>query len=260
MYKRIFLLIGSLALLVIIPSHFLAGQLTADQIMDKVRENRYPETSQAEITMTLQEQGGRPFVKKFTMWRKVQGDIAKTLIIFHYPPEIKGTSFLVLQEGEKEDTLAKFVENPSIQRIGESQRSDRFMGSDFTYGDLRIDKKGEDNYKLLGEEVFDGKNCYVIESRPKDLKKAQYIKVILWVDKEKFVPLKTDFYDKKREAKIKTLVVKKVELIENTWTATYSVMTDLRDQHQTTMELSGVKFRIPLKDSMFTPRTLLRGL
>lgn len=260
MIRRISMVACLILLFALIPSTFRGASLTADEIMDKVRENRYPDTSQAVITMTLIDTGGKSFVKKFTMWRKVQDASAKTLIVFQFPPEIKGTSFLVIQDGDKEDTFAKFTENPMIQRIGESQRTDRFMGSDFTYGDLRIDRKGEDNFQLNGEENIDGKPCYVIASVPKDAKKAQYAKVVLWVDKEKFVPLKSDFYDKKRGQKVKTLDVKKIELIEKTWTATVSIMTDLRDKHQTRMELSEIKFRLALKDDMFTPRTLLRGL
>jgi len=260
MVRRIFLGAALLLFVALVPATFRGASPTADEIMDKVRENRYPDTSQAMITMTLAEPKGKPFIKKFTMWRKVQGTTAKTLIVFHFPPEIKGTSFLVLQDGDKEDTFAKFTENPMIQHIGESQRTDRFMGSDFTYGDLRIDRKGEDNYQLMGEETIDGKPCYIIQSTPKDLKKAQYVKVMLWVDKEKFVPLKSEFYEKKKGEKVKTLDVKKVEFIEKTWTATVSIMTDLKDRHQTRMELSEIKFRIPLKDDMFTQRTLLRGL
>ncbi len=147
-----------------------------------------------------------------------------------------------------------------VQRISESQRSDRFMGSDFTYGDLRIDRKGEDNYRKLGDEAVDGHNCYVIESTPKNIKKAQYTKVVLWVDKDKFVPRKTEFYEKKKGRHVKTLNTKKIEMVENTWTATLSVMTDLKDNHKTTMYFTKIHFRMPLKDEMFTPRTLMRGI
>jgi len=260
MNRRMLIGAGVFLLSILLPSTFMGGPLSADEIMDRVRENRYPDTSQAVITMTLIEPSGKSFIKKFTMWRKVQGASAKTLIVFQFPPEIKGTSFLVLQEGDKEDTFAKFTEVPTIQRISESQNSDRFMGSDFTYGDFRIDRKGEDNYKLTGEETVDGRACFVIQSTPRDIKKAQYAKVIIWVDKERFSPLKTDFYEKKRNEKVKTLEVKKIELIEKTWTPTSSTMIDLKNRHQTKMELSEIKFRIALKDDMFTPRTLLRGL
>lgn len=260
-FKKVMFCIGLLtAAVLILPTTFKGAELTADEIMDRVRENRYPETSEALVTMTLREPGGKSFVKKFTMWRKVFGNNAKTLIIFHSPPEVNGTSFLVLQEGDKESTFAKFTENPMVQRISESQRSDRFMGSDFTYGDLRIDRKGEDNYRKLGDETIGGHNCYIIESTPKNIKKAQYTKVVLWVDKDKFVPRKTDFYEKKKGRHVKTLDTKKIEMVENTWTATLSVMTDLKDNHKTTMDLTEIHFRIPLKDEMFTPRTLMRGI
>jgi len=234
---------------------------TADQIMEKVRENRYPETSRSDIKMTLIDPDGGQLTKDFVMYRKVKGDDAKTFIVFQNPPSVRGTRFLVIQKGEKKDTFAKFAENPTVQRIGESQRTDRFMGSDFTYGDLEIEKEGENNFEKLGEEEYNGIPCYVIRSTPKDINDAQYSQLKLWIDKEKFVSHFTEFYAKKKEKeKIKTLEVEEVKLIQNKWTATRSVMTDLRDKHKTILELVNVKFDVPIDEGMFSLRTLIRGI
>lgn len=236
-------------------------ELTADQVMEKVRENRYPETSRSEIRMTLIDPDGGKLVKDFMMYRKVMDNDAKTFIVFRDPPSIRGTRFLVLQKGDEEDTFAKFAENPTVQRIGESQRTDRFMGSDFTYGDLEIEKEGEDNFEKLGQQKYKEIPCYVIKSTPKNLKKAQYSHLKLWIDKEKFVSRFTEFYSKKKpNEKIKTLEVNEVKLIQDKWTATNSVMTDLRDNHKTVMELIKVKFNVPIDDGMFSIRTLIRGI
>jgi len=260
--KKTFLLLMASCVFLAFFSAVVLGEkeLSADEIMDRVRDNRYPETSKARIKMVLRSKKGKEFKKEFIMYRKVEGDNAKTFIVFENPASIRGTMFLLLQEGDKENTFAKFTENPTIQRISESQRSDRFMGSDFTYGDLKIEKKGADTFEILGREQYKGKPCYLIKSTPKNLKKAQYSRLKLWVDCEKFVVLFSEFYDKKKGKKIKELEVKQVKSIENTWTATLSVMTDLRDGHQTDMDLQEVRFRLPLDEDLFTLRTLKRGI
>ena len=259
MKKSLALLLAGGAAVLFAAAGINAKELTANEVMDRVRDNRYPETSEARIKLILKGKKGRPLTKEFTMYRKVSGNDAMTFIEFEYPPAIRGTRFLVIQKGEKEDTYAKFTENPTVQRISESQRSDRFMGSDFTYGDLRIERKGDDTFEMLGKEEYGGYPCYLIKSTPKSLKKAQYAQLKLWVDCNKFVVRFTEFYDKKKRKKIKKLKIKEVKLIENTWTATLSVMTDLRDGHQTTMELVKARFRVTLDDDLFTLRTLIRG-
>ncbi len=236
-------------------------ELTADEIMEKVRENRYPETSRSEIKMTLIDSNGGQLVKEFVMYRKVADGDAKTFIVFQDPPSARGTRFLVIQKGDEKKTFAKFADNPNVQRIGESQRSDRFMGSDFTYGDLEIEKEGENNFEKLGKEEYNGIPCYIIKSTPKNLDEAQYSHLKLWIDREKFVSHFTEFYSKKKEnEKIKTLEVKELKLIQDKWTATNSVMTDLRDDHKTIMELARVKFNLEIDDGMFSLRTLMRGI
>jgi hypothetical protein len=257
--KRIITMV--IAFLILIALAALAvAELTADEIMNKVRESRYPETSKVVVKMTLRDAKGSALVKEFVMYRKVVGDDANTFIEFQNPPAIRGTRFMVIQKGEKEETYAKFTENPNVQRIGEGQRSDRFMGSDFTYGDLRIERRGDDKFELLGQQDFKGHPCYIIKSSPLNADKAQYSYLKIFVDREKFTVWFTEFFDKKKKEKFKELEVKEIKLIENKWTATLSVMTDLRDKHQTSMQLVEVKFRIPIADDMFSLRNLIRGL
>ena len=238
----------------------MGGDLGADEIMDRVRSNRASRTAKATIRMTLIDAHRRKLGKEFVVWREIMGGSSRTLIRFKNPPDVRGTSFLVLQEsGKEERTYVKFPESPKLQLITSSQRKDSFMGSDFSYGDFRIEEKGEDVFKLIGSESIKGIDCHIIQSTPKNLEDAQYSKVILWVDKKKFVAQKTEFYDKKGNTK-KRLVVNEVKLIENTWTATHSTMTDLSENHQTILEILEVTFKVEFPPDFFTRRTLMRGM
>lgn len=228
-----------------------------DDIMEKVRENRMPETSQSTIKMTLIGRNGGKRVRRFNMKLKSIGEDTKIVIYFEAPPDIKGTAYLIIQkEGKSDKSYIYFPNLGKIKKVAANQDGQRFMGSDYTYGDFKIAKKGTYDCKMLGHEKLEGKkDTWIIENVRAPGATSQYIKVISWVDKSTYVVLKADFYDEKR-GKIKSMKVQKVKLIEKVWTATHSTMTDLIDNHKTILELLRMKSGLDLPDSLFVPRNL----
>ena len=53
------------------------------------------------------------------------------------------------------------------QRIALQDRSTRFFGTDFSFEDLEERDVNQFDYKLLGEETFEGAACWKLDSRPK---------------------------------------------------------------------------------------------
>jgi outer membrane lipoprotein-sorting protein len=58
---------------------------------------------------------------------------------------------------------------------------------------------------LRGERLGD-KDCFVIELYPQ-YAESGYTRQIMWIEKERYIPLKTEFYDRKN-ALLKTLEFK----------------------------------------------------
>src|SRR5690625_5574229 len=71
------------------------------------------------------------------------------------------------------------------------------MGSDLSYEDMMEDRKLTDIYSasLIGEETLEGRECYVLELTAK-VEDVAYESQKLWVDAERFVPLKQELYAK----------------------------------------------------------------
>jgi len=89
---------------------------------------------------------------------------------------------------------------PSAQKvikIPPSMMLQSWMGSDFTNDDLvRQSSIVEDyNHSLMGEEKLNNYDCYKIEMIPKPEAGVVWGKVISWIVKEKYLQLKTDYYD-----------------------------------------------------------------
>lgn len=73
-----------------------------------------------------------------------------------------------------------------------AQRSEKFLGSDFTYYDLGLPFLQWPTAKFLGEERIRGRDCFAIESTAEG---EPYARVKLWIDKEYFALLRSEAFD-----------------------------------------------------------------
>jgi hypothetical protein len=73
-----------------------------------------------------------------------------------------------------------------------AQRSEKFLGSDFTYFDLGLPFLQWPAAKFLGEERVRGRDCYAIESTANG---EPYARVRMWIDKEYFALLRSEAFD-----------------------------------------------------------------
>ena len=64
-------------------------------------------------------------------------------------------------------------------------------GTDFTYDDMGDRKVKEDTHKVLKSEILNCKDCYVVESVPKD-KRYMYSKKVSWIVKGEWIPLESE--------------------------------------------------------------------
>jgi len=92
-------------------------------------------------------------------------------------------------------TVSRMIKIPS------SMMAQNWMGSDFTNDDLVKMNSLEKDYeqKILGEEEIDGYPCYKIELIPNPESAVVWGKVVIWIAKEHFYQLKTEFFDEDME-------------------------------------------------------------
>jgi len=162
---------------------------TAKEIIEKADELMRSNSSYSELKMTIQ----KPDWSR-TMGMKVwalEPDYA--LIYITEPARDKGSVTL-----KRKNEVWNWL--PSAQRvikIPPSMMLQSWMGSDFTNDDLvRASSIVKDyTHKLLGEEKIDNYNCYKLELIPKPEAGVVWGKIITWIVKEKFLEVKTDYYD-----------------------------------------------------------------
>jgi uncharacterized protein len=70
--------------------------------------------------------------------------------------------------------------------------------------------------------------------------------------------VKAHYWDIKLN-KLKTLHVSDIRKVDGIWTRHHMQVENHKTGHSTEFEFSGVNYQTPLKDSLFTRRTLSRG-
>ncbi len=127
---------------------------------------------------------------KMKAWAKGEDE---TLILITSPKRDQGITFL-----KKKNEMWNW--QPTIQRVIKmppSMMMQSWMGSDFTNDDLARQSSIVNDYihKIIGEDKIEGRSCYIIELKPKEDAPVVWGKVKLWISKNDFLQLKSEFYD-----------------------------------------------------------------
>jgi outer membrane lipoprotein-sorting protein len=255
---------GIFILGLIMPFTFLssqqaAAQLTGQEIMERVYHNPKGDDMQGQLTMTLINRQGERRVRNLQQYTKDDGDVEKRIMFFLSPADVQGTSFMnwSYADGSDDDQWIYLPALRRIRRISSDGKSDYFMGSDFTYDDLGERHPDEDIHEIAGEETINGKECWVIESVPKN-PGYMYSKTVTWVMKDNYLGLKREFYDD-RGRHLKTLEILDYDRIDGYWTILETEMRNVQRDHSTHMKFTDVKINQGIPDRMFTERNMMLG-
>ncbi|HHW13140.1 MAG TPA: outer membrane lipoprotein-sorting protein [Firmicutes bacterium] len=246
MKKLIYLVVGVALLSIFTPT--VLGALTAEEIIKRRDANEHFETAQVEAEMIIINRNRR-LVKTMTSY--AQGD--NGLVVFTNPGD-RGTKFL-----KRGDELWMFFpEAEDLVKISGHMLNQGIMGSDFSYQDVMESDKLTDlyNFELIGEEVVDGRPCYVLEGTAVEGKEVSYYRRKSWVDKERFVGLKEELYARSGRL-LKVMTVTKVAEIAGRWYPVESVMEDkLRRDTRTEFIIKAIEFNPQIPAGTFTLENL----
>ena len=225
-----------------------AAEMTAEEIINKRDDNEYFETAQMEAEMIIVS-GNRKIIKTMDALT----DKKNSLVEFTNSQD-RGTKFL-----KREDDLWMFFPDAEeIIKISGHMLNQGMMGSDFSYQDVMEADKLTDLYdfKIIGEEEFDGRSCYVLEGIAREGVKVSYYRRVSWVDKERFIGLREELYAQSGRI-LKETKVNKIEEIEGRWVPTNSVMENkLRKDTYTEFTITQIKFNLEIPEETFSLQNL----
>ena len=211
---------------------------------------------QSEMQMIIYDSKGRTRERTMQSFNFDTEEESKSLTVFEAPADVRGTAFLSVRQGSEEIQKLYLPALNSIQVISASQKSDRFMGSDFTYEDLGDQDPDEYTFEMLSETD----SVTVLKGRKKE--DSQYASIHFYVDPDRYTLQKAEYFNDDGE-KIKRLVAKDYQKVldeQDVWRPGKMVMYDLENNRKTELKWTDRTINRSIASWRFTERGLKRGV
>ena len=221
----------------------------ANEILKKVDKNLSSENRMVESSITIQ---GKRGARTITSKSYSVGD-QKSFTEYLSPAREAGTKMLKLEN-------QLWIYSPSTDRtiqISGHMLRQSVMGSDLSYEDMMDDRKLSDMYdaKVIGEDDVAGRKTNVIELTAK-VSDVAYHSQKMWVDAERFVPLKQELFAKSGQL-LKRLEMRDVKQIQGRWFPMTMVYKDmLKEGDGTEFKIIKIEFDVKIPEYIFTKAAL----
>lgn len=246
--KKLFIIAFFQALfLTILP--FAYCQTDGDAILKRVEKNMSSDNREFESSMIIH---GTRNSRTVTSKTFSEGD-KKSFTEYLSPAREQGTRMLKLEK-------QLWIYSPSTDRIiqisGHMLRQS-VMGSDLSYEDMMDNRKPTEVYssKVVGNETIDDRKTIVLMLTAKVADVAYYTRK-MWIDEERFVPLKEELFAKSGQL-LKRTMLSDVRIIEGRWFPFTIVYKDMLKQGKgTEFKISAIKFNQKIPEYIFTKAAL----
>ena len=252
-------IIIGVALITVSAGYIQAAELTGREIALKMDAVDTSMDGKRTSIMVINRKGQK-LVRKMVSFSKKYGSDERRLIKFIEPPDVKGIMYLTwsYEDIDRDDDMWVFLPAESlVRRISGGGKKGSFMRSDFANEDIEIREVDDDEHNVLRSEEFSGVDCYVVERIAKKQKDTNYSKRIVWVRKDTWLPMKTEYYNK-RNKHFKTAIYGGFKEIKGIWTFTKMMAETPGKKSKTMMQYDNVDYNIGLSDAIFEQSNLKR--
>ncbi|MFK8051877.1 MAG: outer membrane lipoprotein-sorting protein [Woeseiaceae bacterium] len=215
------------------------GRAIADEAAR--RDNGFT-NSRSDMTMTLFDGRGNSVARTIrSKTLEVADDGDRTILFFEDPADVRGTAFLTHSHSDSpSDQWLYLPALKRVKRIAANRRNGAFMSSEFSYEDLGNDEVDKYRYRLIGDAVFAGVDCFHIERIPTE--QSGYSRQEVWLDKAELRLLKADYYDR-GGALLKTLIAKDHQQYgEQYWRPAEMIMSNVQNGRRTILQWRNYSF------------------
>ncbi len=242
------------------------GSLSGREIFDRFLDNRLHSAVQWQTVVSRDPGGNEQRSRFWVRWKDYRdsekkshdGVIAKTLVKFSDPEDMRQTGFLMVVNRDRSND--QFIWSPATGRVRRVRLSGvGIMGTDYTFDDIGWKSIEDAEYQRLPDEVIDGVSAYVLEVTMKPFVDSEYQTMRTWIDQEHYIPLRTIYRDP-NGVPMREMVAESgsIENFEGAWIATRSVMYNLKERTSTSVYVEALDPDVTLADQAFSTFQLTR--
>lgn len=208
-----------------------------------------------ELVMQLTDRNGNMRERKAEVLRLRQNEVKKTRIRFSAPRRVKHTGFLsydFLAEDQQDEQWIFLPAIKKTRRIPISGRGESFMGSDFSYEEIKSNFKfalNDYHFVLTGQT----EDHYLLQATPVNQQVAEELgigKLDAQIDKQTWLPMQVRFYDTRMQA-LKNMTIDKVEQKDGIYVVMQVTMQHQQNQHKSVFSYTDVSFLDALPEREF---------
>ncbi len=184
----------------------------------------------------------------------------KMLIRFLAPADVRGTTLLVYDYEDQEDS--QWIYMPAlrnVRRIVSTEKAKNFMGSEFTNADMSKPNFNDYDYAILGEEVYEGKQCWRVEAKSKNdqiTRDNGFSRRVSLIDKDSHFCYKIEYYDNSDKLYRAQYISDYRKLQSGNYFAYKMVMENLRNGRKSEMIVDKFQLGSKLSENVFSPSML----
>jgi outer membrane lipoprotein-sorting protein len=241
-----------------------AAAQSGTDIMQKQRELQRAGDETETSVMKIFSKAGEVKERRLVSYALTSHEgLAKTLLRFLAPRDVENTALLTWEGKDGNDDQWLYLPaTRRVKRIAASGKKTRFMGTDFSYEDLRPENVTLHVYTLLGSERVDDADCHVIEAKPATERQAAdsgYSRRKMWIRKDTYATIKQEFYE--RAGRLEKVAVSRglVNVKGTLWRAREIEMRDVQAGTRSVMVVEARSLDTGLTDSFFTEVELTRS-
>lgn len=235
-----------------------ANDKNIQEIVDRASATAYyqGQDGKAQVKMTITDALGRERKREFTILRTDIEDQdnseQKYYVLFNKPADVNRMVLMVWKHINSDDDRWLYLPALDlVKRIAANNGRNSFVGSHFYYEDVSGRNPKADTHTLTQETD----QYYIVESKPKNPQSVEFSRYKTWIEKTKYIPIKTEFYDHNNE-NYRSYTALKVEDIGGWPTVVKASMEDLLRGGKTELTYNSVKYDIALPETIFSERYL----
>lgn len=238
------------------PTEIMGRNFVATKVLDSLQDT----------TITLINRAGQQRVRRTSGATKLDSNGVDNMRVVRFvsPPDVAGTATLMLEHAAGDDDIWIYLPAlRKVRRIVSSNKSESFVGTDFSYGDVIGHRPQDWRYRLLREETVAGHRAFVIEAAPATdaVRDASgYSRMVHWIRVDNFMTLQSEYWDRQGEP-IKRAVFSDIRLVDaerQKWQAMKLEATNVQTGHRTTIVFENFRANQGVPRDRFTTRYLER--
>jgi len=256
--KRTIIFSLSFTLMLFAAAAVFSEELTGKQIVEKMKKVTFSDDAILKVKMINFDKSGTPHEKVMIQrLKKGKDGLGQSVTSFASPPDVKGSKFLVMEQKNADDIQKLYLPaQKRIRSISSGEKSQKFMGSEFSYYDLQTHDPDKGVHTRMKDRVIGNYDCYAVETIPKESANSEYSKMVYWVRKDNMMPVAAKFFDKKG-ALFKEMTIWNMEKAEDgNWIARNDKMNNTQTGYATEIQILEYKVNAGVADEFFTDQFL----